>query len=342
MSDQYAKYYQYTVADFMLDEDFMLWIKQPDETRNAFWNGLVLVYPHHADNISDARKLAAALNVQREVVAESTKTRIWQSVMAAAETSTGKVAVMRRSVWWMAAAAVLLIAGALVVYQYLKTDLELIRTAYGEKRTVTLPDGSRVVLNANSQIEFASEPKDNTPREVWMTGEAYFEVVHKNKTGTPIQEAERFIVHLPNMNVEVLGTTFTINTRREQEQVVLQTGSVKVQVRSKPETIYLKPGELISYNKDKKQLSKTTTNPTDIALWKENQLKFDNTPLSEIVKLIEDNYGYKVEVTDSSLLNRTIGGTLSSENQDILFKALENMLEVKITINGKTLTISKQ
>jgi len=204
-----------------------------------------------------------------------------------------------------------------------------------------LPDGSKVVLNANSQIEFAAEPKDNTPREVWMTGEAYFDVVHKNKTGTPVQEAERFIVHLPNMNVEVLGTTFTINTRREQEQVVLQTGSVKVQVNSKPETIYLKPGELISYNKDKKQLSKTTTNPTDIALWKEDQLKFDNTPLSEIVKLIEDNYGYKVEVTDSSLLTRTIGGTLSSENQDILFKALENMLEVKITINGKTLTISK-
>ena len=122
---------------------------------------------------------------------------------------------------------------------------------------------------------------------------------------------------------------------------MLQTGSVKVQVKSKPEPIYLKPGELISYNKDKKQLSKTTTNPTDIALWKEDQLKFDNTPLSEIVKLIEDNYGYKVEVTDTSLLTRTIGGTLSSENQDILFKALENMLEVKITINGKTLTISK-
>lgn len=326
----------------MLDEDFMLWIKQPDESRDAFWNGLMLIHPQHADNISDARKLAAALNVQKEVVAESTKTRIWQTVIATAETSTGKVAVMKRSVWWMAAAAVILIAGSLAIYQIFRSDLELIKTAYGEKRSVTLPDGSRIVLNANSQIEFDPHPKNNAPREVWMKGEAFFDVVHKNKTGAPVREGERFIVHLPNMNVEVLGTTFTINTRREQEQVVLQTGSVKVQVRSKPETVYLKPGELISYNKDKKQLSKTTTNATDCALWKEDQLKFDNTPLSEIIKLIEDNYGYKVEVTDSSLLSRTIGGTLSSENEQILFKALENMLEVKITITGKTLTISKQ
>lgn len=342
MSDQYAKYDQYSVSDFMLDEDFLLWVKQPNEARDAFWNGLALAHPYHAGNISDARQLAAALNVQKEVVAETTKTRIWQSVLENAGSSTGKVRVMKRPVLWMAAAAVILIVGSLIVFNVLHSNLELIKTAYGEKRTVTLPDGSQVVLNANSQIEFDTHPQNNAPREVWMSGEAFFEVVHKNKTGTPVQENERFIVHLPNMNVEVLGTTFTVNTRREQEQVVLQTGSVKVQVGSKPEAVYLKPGELISYNKDNKQLSKTTANPTDYAIWKENQLKFDNTPLSEIIKLIEDNYGYKVEVTDSSLLSRTIGGTLSSENEQILLKALENMLEVKITITGKTLTISKQ
>ncbi|WP_165760462.1 FecR family protein [Niastella populi] len=326
----------------MLDEDFLLWIKQPDASGDAFWNGLALAHPHQTGNISDASKLAAALNMQKDVVAESEKTRIWQSVLAKAALPAGNVVAMRRSVWWMAAAAIILIIGGFVAYRFLQTDLESIKTAWGEKRSVTLPDGSLVVLNANSQIAFDPHPQKNAPREVWMHGEAFFEVVHKNRTGTPVQEAERFIVHLPNMNVEVLGTTFTINTRREQEQVVLQTGSVKVQVTPKHETVYLKPGESISYNSDKKQLSKTTANATDAALWKENQLKFDNTPLNEIIKLVEDNYGYKVEVTDSSLLTRTIGGTLSSENEQILFKALENMLEVKITITGKTLTISRQ
>lgn len=338
MPDQYAKYNQYSVSDFLLDEDFLLWIKQPDEGKDAFWNNLLLTYPHQAEPVADARKLAAALAVQKETVAETTKNRIWNAVTATAATA-NKVAVMKRAVWWMAA-AVVLIVGSIIVVQYLRTDLELIKTPYGEKRSVTLPDGSLVVLNANSTIKFNHNFKANAPREVWMTGEAFFDVVHKNKPGTPVGAGERFIVHLPNMNVEVLGTTFTINTRRNQERVVLQTGSVKV--NTKQEEVYLQPGELISYNKDNKILSKAKTNPIDCSLWKENRLKFDNTPLREIIKQIEDDYGYAVEVTDSTLLNRTLGGTLSSENQQILFKALENMLDVKITITGQTITISQQ
>lgn len=340
MPDIYAKYYQYSVADFMLDEDFLLWVKQPDETRDTFWNGLLLSYPHQVETISDARKLAAALSVQKETASDTTKNRIWKAVTASV-TSTGKVASIKHSIWWMAAAAVILIIGSLIFIQYLGNEMETIKTAYGEKRSITLPDGSLVVLNANSQIKFQPRPKKNVPREIWVTGEAYFNVAHTNKTGTPVQPADRFIVHLQNMNVEVLGTTFTINTRRNYERVVLQTGSVKVQVKVKPAAIYLKPGELVSFNKDSKVLSKTTTNPADCSLWKENRLKFDNTPLSEIIKMIEDDYGYKVEVTDSTLLNRTLGGTLSSENKQILFKALENMLDVTITISDQTITISK-
>jgi ferric-dicitrate binding protein FerR (iron transport regulator) len=337
MPDQYAKYEQYTVSDFILDEDFLLWVKQPDAARNAFWNGLVLAYPHQGATIADARKLAAALTVQKETANEATKERIWNAVT----NSRTKVVTMKRAIGWMAAAAVILIVGSLALFQYLSANEALIKTAYGQKRALTLPDGSQVVLNANSQIKYKPRPKKNAPREVWINGEAWFNVVHLNKNGTPVQPAERFIVHLPNMNVEVLGTTFTINTRRNQEQVVLQTGSVKVDVQSKPSPIYLKPGELVNYNKDSKVLSKATTNPADCSLWKENKLKFDNTPLREVIQLIEDDYGYKVEITDSTILDRTLGGTLSSENEQILFKALENMLDVKITVNNKTVTISK-
>jgi ferric-dicitrate binding protein FerR (iron transport regulator) len=337
MPDQYAKYDQYTVSDFMLDEDFLLWIKQPDAEQDAYWNALVLAHPHQQATIADARNLATAITVKKEQAGEATKDRIWNAVTS----SRSKVIIMKRRLLWLAAAAVILLAGSLVVLQYLGANETLIRTAYGQKRSVTLPDGSIIVLNANSQIKYKPHPVKNSPREVWMTGEAWFNVVHINRSGTPVQPAERFIVHLPNMNVEVLGTTFTINTRRNQEQVVLQTGSVKVEVRSKPAAIYLQPGEKVSYNKDSKEVSKTTTNAADCSLWKENQLKFNNTPLRDVIQLIEDNYGYKVEVADSTILDRTLGGTLSSENEQILFKALENMLDVKITVNNKTITISK-
>ncbi|WP_205511271.1 FecR family protein [Longitalea arenae] len=340
MVNLYAKYYQYTISDFLLDEDFLLWIRQPDEARDNFWHTLVTTYPHLADNIAGARKLAAALQVQKTQAPNATKQRIWNAVTASVAPS-AKLRRMKRAAWWMAAAAVLLIAGGLTVFQFLRSNEVLIRTAYGEKRTLTLPDGSQVVLNANSQIKYKPRPKKNAPREVWVTGEAWFNVVHKNKTGTPVVAADRFLVHLQNMQVEVLGTTFTINTRRNQEQVVLQTGKVKVQLKTRPAPIYLLPGDLIRFNKDSQTLSKAITNPADCSLWKENRLKFDNTPLSEVIKLIEDNYGYSVQVTDSSLLSRTLGGTLSSNDQQILFKALENMLDVRITKTDQTITISK-
>jgi transmembrane sensor len=337
MPDQYAKYEQYTVSDFILDEDFLLWVKQPDAAKNAFWNELALAYPHQQATISDAHKLTAALTVQKETASEATKDRIWNAVTS----SRTKVVTMKRAIGWMAAAAVILIVGSLVLFQYLGGNKALIKTAYGQKRAITLPDGSQIVLNANSQVRYIPRPEKNAPREVWINGEAWFHVVHLNKSGTPVQPGERFIVHLPNMNVEVLGTTFTINTRRNQEQVVLQTGSVKVNVQSNPSPIFLKPGELVNYNKDSKVFSKATTNPADCSLWKENRLKFDNTPLREVIQLIEDDYGYKVEITDSTILDRTLGGTLSSENEQILFKAMENMLDVKITVNNKTVRISK-
>ncbi|MBO9201596.1 MULTISPECIES: FecR family protein [Niastella] len=337
MPDQYAKYDQYMVSDFMLDEDFLLWIKQPDAAKDAFWNGLVLAYPHQGENMSAARTLAKAITAQKVKASEATKDRIWNAVTH----SNSKVVTMRRAFRWVAAAAVVLIAGSLIFFQYLRTNESLIKTAYGQKRTISLPDGSQVVLNANTQIKYKPRPGKNAPREVWITGEAWFNVVHINKKGTPVQPAERFIVHLPNMNVEVLGTTFTVNTRRNQEQVVLQTGRVKVELPSNPSAIYLQPGERVSYNKNSKVLLKAITNPADCSLWKENRLKFDNTPLREVIQLIEDDYGYKVEVTDSTILDRTLGGNLSSENEQILFKALENMLDVNITVNNKTVTISK-
>ncbi len=324
----------------MLDEDFLLWLKQPDGTRNAFWNTLQMTYPHLVDKITDARKLAAALQVQKEKASDAAKDRIWNAVTSSV-TPAAKLRSMKRALGWMAAAAVLLIVGGLFVFQYHRTKEVLIKTAYGEKRAVTLPDGSQVVLNANSEIRYKPRPKKNAPREVWVNGEAWFDVVHRNKSGTPVTAADRFIVHLQNMQVEVLGTTFTINTRRNQEQVVLETGKVKVQLKTRPAAVYLQPGEFIRFNKDSKTLSKATTNPVDCSLWKENRLKFNNTPLSEVIRLIEDNYGYKVNVPDSSLLTRTLGGTISSEDHQILFKALENMLDVKITITNQTITISK-
>ena len=241
------------------------------------------------------------------------------------------------------AAAVLIVALSVAYFKSNNSDSrEVIQTAFGEKRSVTLPDQSTVILNAASKIEFAKKWEAGSAREVWVEGEAYFDVVHINRTGTPVNPSERFTVHLKTMDVEVLGTRFSVNTRRNEEQVVLETGSVKVALKNKSKEVYLKPGEMLRLSAGTDSVKKEETNAETQSSWKNNQLAFNNTSLAEIAMLIEDNYGYKVEITDTSLLNKTFAGTLSSENEEILFKALETMLDVRITVENKIVTISKK
>jgi transmembrane sensor len=338
MEKMYEKYKQYTAGEFATDDAFIAWVKTPDSEQARFWNGFLQMHPQQAQAVNEAQQLVSLLQVKRDTATDAVKDRIW----AAVKNTSAHKTIRLHKIWW-AAAAVIVLAGSIVLWQVNhRATNTIVQTEYGEKKTITLPDASKVVLNAATHIQYKKNWTNDMPREVWIDGEAWFEVVHKNKTGTAVQPGERFIVHLKNMDVEVLGTTFTINTRRNEEQVVLETGSVKVKLKNKEEEVFLKPGEMLRYTANKQNVQTETTNAEDHSLWKNNELKFNNTSLREIARLIEDNYGYNVEITDTTLLERTFAGTLSSENEEILFKALEDMLDVKIEISHKTVTISNQ
>jgi transmembrane sensor len=343
MTDSFEKYRDYSLSQFVLDDSFINWVKYTTEERNLFWEGFLKDYPHQTENIYLAKKLVLEIRTEQEIVDEQTKKRIWGAITTQASRQ-APVVQMRSRKWLIGVAAAIFIVMASILFLRISggVNKEVIQTAYGEKRTITLPDNSTVILNAASKVEYKNNWDKTSPREVWIEGEAFLDIVHINKAGQPVQPSERFVVHLKNMDVEVLGTSFTVNTRRNGEQVVLQTGSVKVNVKNNPDEIFLKPGEMVQYSKENNTFTKEFTNAVDHALWKDSRLRFDNTSLDGVIQLIEDTYGYKVIIADSSLLSRTITGTVSSENEKVLFKALETMLDVKMSVSAKTVTISKK
>src|SRR5579872_616700 len=91
-----------------------------------------------------------------------------------------------------------------------------IRTGYGEIKSVLLPDSSVVTLNANSTMRIPEQWTEASGRQVWLEGEAYFQVQKKPAT------AEKFVVHTKEVDVEVLGTKFNVNARRERAVVSLE------------------------------------------------------------------------------------------------------------------------
>ena len=196
-----------------------------------------------------------------------------------------------------------------------------------------MPDGTEVFLNANSTLRYSTEA---IPREVWIEGEAYFQVV-KQKNGLT-QDLDDIKVHTQNLTVRVLGTRFVVDSRKEQ--VVLDEGKVEVHPRSNDQTnLSLVPGEMAVLNQETKQIKVSQVNPYEYIAWKDNQLIFNETPLYEIAQLLQDRYGYEVKFKPPATRLETFNGTFPANDLQVLFQTLEK--SISLEINEKTMLINE-
>ena len=227
--------------------------------------------------------------------------------------------------WFRAAAAVaILLIGTLLWWQWVDQPPHSdYVTAYGETREYVLPDGSEVTLNAHSHLTY--QATTHPPRrEVYLEGEAFFSVVHQTDQ-LPIP----FVVHTPDLAVRVLGTEFNVNTRRGRTQVVLDDGSVTLQLPTN-QTALMQPGELAEYQADQTQVRKETVNTQLFTVWRDRKLKFDDTPLSEVALLLEENYGVTVTFADPQLRKKRVTGEISARKLDIILRALSKLFNLSI------------
>lgn len=215
-----------------------------------------------------------------------------------------------------------------------------IHTAYGEVRRVVLPDASVVVLNSNSSIRIPKDWSMDKKREVWLTGEGFFEIKKKPGTGSAT-----FVVHTNQVDVQVLGTKFNVNAKEEQAVVALKEG--KVRLRSKEHTpvetkeLDMVPGDVVEI-KGKEFTINKSKDIEKISGWRNNRFYFHNTPIAEIARMIKDKYGYDVELKDRNLSDKKLNGQLNAANIHEFAKALEVALEIDIEIKEKALIIKSK
>lgn len=232
-----------------------------------------------------------------------------------------------------ASVAVLLLAFGYLTRTY--WGMRTIATDYGEVRSVVLDDGSRVTLNANSRLRIPRFKLGSSSRDVFLQGEAEFAIVHT-------ASHDPFNVHTANdVEVIVLGTEFTINTRRNNTRVVLNRGKVKVRypMPDQINTLTMKPGDWVTLTPNEKprrgrQLIEQATG----ANWKNYQYTFRNTPLPEIATLISDNFGITVQL-DDALTKRSVTGTFHAQNADELIQALVELFEFDVIRQEKTIKL---
>lgn len=205
------------------------------------------------------------------------------------------------------------------------------KTKFGERLEIKLDDGSIVTLNANSILRWTDDWNKSTGRQATLEGEAFFNI--KKQNGIP------FTVHTDDVAVEVLGTSFNVDSREEKTKVYLDEGRINLKLNefnnvpgdmSSIQEIIMNPGEQVSYSARKKTIEKSEAQTMiTAAAWKMNVLNFKNKQFSEVLNLLREIYGQSFECTDQKLLLTPMYLGVPYSNWEAVRRALELSLNIQ-------------
>jgi ferric-dicitrate binding protein FerR (iron transport regulator) len=235
-------------------------------------------------------------------------------------------------------------------------DIGLVSTNNGSRTKLMLPDGSSVWLNAGSKLTF-DKSFDAPLREVFLTGEAFFDVV---------KNPERpFIIHTIKMDVKVLGTQFNVKAYEQDKttETSLIKGSVEVFLKNNPQKKYmLRPNEkLVLLNNPAAKITKNPAKniPPDAApyaeirpltylqgsktniesSWIKNILSFEDESFTEVAKKMERWYDVSIEFRNKKWEYHYLKGSFEKENLEQALNALKFSTGFNYIIEGKTIYI---
>jgi transmembrane sensor len=217
-----------------------------------------------------------------------------------------------------------------------KISYHTLMTANGEQYMLRLPDGTKVWLNAGTQLRFPASFKGLNNREVFLSGEAYFEVV-KNRR-------QPFIVKSTGQRVQVLGTHFNINSYANEpnSKTALLEGSVRIQTFAKDGVTtadkLLLPGEQAIVSPSRIKIEEMI--PGNAVAWKEGLFRFEKADIKMVMRQLQRWYDITV-IYEGEVPQVSFSGNLHRNlNLSEALRVLEH-LGIKFKLNERKLTIYK-
>ena len=334
------------VLRLLMDDRFSEWVNNPTPELNRYWKQRLARYPEEQPAVEQARHLLQHLDfnknehIDREGILANALARASQlpATHAVPHPRFSRFRLAPRYQYLVAAVLV----GCLIVvgyWHYLPSEQTYV-TAYGESQQIVLPDGSTVVLNANSELRHAREWDSHQSREVALSGEAFFSVTHQTNH-------QKFIVQTNGLAIEVLGTEFNVNHRRGATKVMLQRGSVRLdwsagERTEEPSTdtthqLTIKPGELAVFADQ--QVTRKAVDPQVYSAWTDDEWVFDKTPLTEVLAMLEDNYGYQIVADEAVVKDKVFTAEIHRADPQLLLTFLSESFNLAITRDERTITL---
>jgi len=197
-------------------------------------------------------------------------------------------------------------------------------TPAAKRMTITLIDGTKVMLNSNSKIRFPGNFSKNS-REVFAEGELFFEVARDNE--------KPFIVNINDTKVTVLGTSFNVRAYPGENSVKTTLCTGKVLFSAENISLTLAPGEQSVYQNTEKTIEKHSVEVYDYTAWKDGVTYFNNKSLSEIMYNLSMWYGFEYVFDNPDAGNESFTVEVSREiSLDKIVELINNTNTVKIFI----------
>ena len=230
-----------------------------------------------------------------------------------------------------------------IIYSSATPDAQQGNVVYNELRiprggtyALQLSDGTSIRLNAGSSLRFPATFSD-TARDVYLQGEAYFEVTH---TGQP------FTVHAENSETRVLGTSFNISAYSDDliEVTTLVEGKVEVTATKEPGTastsLILTPNEQARFNKEEQVISKSEVDASGFVSWIDGKMEFHNESLEMVMQKLSRWYNFEYRFQSDEARNYHFSARLERDASiSSILEMLEMTTEVKFSLEEEVIVI---
>src|SRR5215471_12926364 len=112
MQSLYQIYKDFSVEEFLLDEDFLDWVKTPTADKDIFWEQFLQVYPEKETDLEEAKLLAGRFEFKIDLPAADSADRVWRQILKEKKAEKSRVVSMGKNLWWAAAAILVMVAGS--------------------------------------------------------------------------------------------------------------------------------------------------------------------------------------------------------------------------------------
>lgn len=362
-------YTQFSVEDFLLDDQFRKWIFNPDKDDNIYWENWLAQNPKKSAELIEARNMLLNLSMKDYQLTEKETADLWNEIDTKSEMAgenlpetkiiplnsnsvLKKSAVNHPNYQWLRIAAIILVlvvcAAVLLKINNQGQDFEEVAATMEEKTTemgmksqITLSDGTIVMLNSGSRLSYLPHFSSNK-RDVYLEGEAYFDVAKDSK--------RPFNVHTGDVTTTAIGTAFNINSYQDGGEgilIALVEGKVKVKRQKTAgspagKDHMLSPGDMATYEPDNKSITISKFDVEAATAWKNGSLYFANSNESEVFNSIERWYGVDIQFNNNSSKKWDYSGEFKNQNLHQVLTSISFTMAFDYEIKNSNIGITYQ